>query len=117
MGSTPAVPGGRLRPFCALGTDGLALLRRYPFPVVFSSCSRKDLEASLEKGMGVCLFNLPEVQPSFGGQKCGNGYVEEGEECDCGEPEVRDTFPAHPPRIRGWAKKPAPEGVTAEGKH
>uniref|UniRef100_A0A480L3N2 Disintegrin and metalloproteinase domain-containing protein 12 isoform 3 preproprotein n=1 Tax=Sus scrofa TaxID=9823 RepID=A0A480L3N2_PIG len=59
----------------------------YPFPVVFSSCSRKDLEASLEKGMGVCLFNLPEVQPSFGGQKCGNGYVEEGEECDCGEPE------------------------------
>uniref|UniRef100_A0A8C4M635 ADAM metallopeptidase domain 12 n=1 Tax=Equus asinus asinus TaxID=83772 RepID=A0A8C4M635_EQUAS len=59
----------------------------YPFPMVFSSCSRKDLEASLEKGMGMCLFNLPEVKQSFGGQKCGNGYVEEGEECDCGEPE------------------------------
>ncbi|XP_019509769.1 PREDICTED: disintegrin and metalloproteinase domain-containing protein 12 [Hipposideros armiger] len=59
----------------------------YPFPVVFSSCSRKDLEASLEKGMGMCLFNLPEVKQSFGGRKCGNGYVEEGEECDCGEPE------------------------------
>ncbi|XP_032137878.1 disintegrin and metalloproteinase domain-containing protein 12 [Sapajus apella] len=59
----------------------------YPFPMVFSSCSKKDLETSLEKGMGMCLFNLPEVKQSFGGQKCGNGFVEEGEECDCGEPE------------------------------
>ncbi|KAL2769115.1 disintegrin and metalloproteinase domain-containing protein 12 isoform 3 preproprotein [Daubentonia madagascariensis] len=59
----------------------------YPFPVVFSSCSRKDLQASLEKGMGMCLFNLPEVKQSFGGRKCGNGHVEEGEECDCGETE------------------------------
>ncbi|ELW69675.1 Disintegrin and metalloproteinase domain-containing protein 12 [Tupaia chinensis] len=62
----------------------------YPFPMVFSSCSRKDLETSLEKGMGMCLFNLPEVKQSFGGQKCGNGYVEEGEECDCGEPELKE---------------------------
>lgn len=61
--------------------------------MVFSSCSRKDLEASLEKGMGMCLFNLPEVKQAFGGQKCGNGYVEEGEECDCGEPEVRRPSP------------------------
>nr|XP_024109634.2 disintegrin and metalloproteinase domain-containing protein 12 isoform X1 [Pongo abelii] len=59
----------------------------YPFPMVFSSCSRNDLETSLEKGMGMCLFNLPEVRESFGGQKCGNRFVEEGEECDCGEPE------------------------------
>ncbi|XP_030661363.1 disintegrin and metalloproteinase domain-containing protein 12 isoform X2 [Nomascus leucogenys] len=59
----------------------------FPFPMVFSSCSRRDLETSLEKGMGMCLFNVPEVRESFGGQKCGNGFVEEGEECDCGEPE------------------------------
>ncbi|GAB0191927.1 disintegrin and metalloproteinase domain-containing protein 12 [Grus japonensis] len=61
----------------------------YPFPMVFSSCSRKDLENSLEKGVGMCLFNLPEVKESFGGQKCGNGYVEDGEECDCGEPDLK----------------------------
>lgn len=80
------------RLFCSLTTDTLPPSCRFPFPMMFSSCSRKDLEASLQKGMGMCLFNLPEVKQSFGGQKCGNGYVEEGEECDCGEPEVRETF-------------------------
>ncbi|XP_030058812.1 disintegrin and metalloproteinase domain-containing protein 12 [Microcaecilia unicolor] len=59
----------------------------YPFPTMFSSCSRKDLDISLEKGVGTCLFNMPEIKEPFGGQKCGNGYREEGEECDCGEPE------------------------------
>ncbi|KAI9535515.1 Disintegrin and metalloproteinase domain-containing protein 12 [Dissostichus eleginoides] len=59
----------------------------HPFPTVFSTCSKKDLAASLEKGVGMCLDNMPEVKVLYGGQKCGNGYVEEGEECDCGEPE------------------------------
>uniref|UniRef100_A0A8C5GV07 Disintegrin and metalloproteinase domain-containing protein 12-like n=1 Tax=Gouania willdenowi TaxID=441366 RepID=A0A8C5GV07_GOUWI len=59
----------------------------YPFPTIFSTCSKKDLAASLEKGVGMCLYNMPEVKVLYGGQKCGNGYVEEGEECDCGEPE------------------------------
>ncbi|KAF7661478.1 hypothetical protein LDENG_00260940 [Lucifuga dentata] len=59
----------------------------YPFPTVFSTCSKKDLSASFEKGVGMCLFNMPEVKVLYGGQKCGNGYMEEGEECDCGELE------------------------------
>ncbi|XP_067832168.1 disintegrin and metalloproteinase domain-containing protein 12 [Heptranchias perlo] len=50
----------------------------------FSSCSKDDLEISLKQGGAMCLFNFPASVRLFGGQRCGNLYVEEGEECDCG---------------------------------
>ncbi|XP_038599903.1 disintegrin and metalloproteinase domain-containing protein 12 [Tachyglossus aculeatus] len=59
----------------------------YPLPGAFSSCSERDLEESLQKGVGTCLFNPPDAKESLGARRCGNGFVEEGEECDCGEPE------------------------------
>uniref|UniRef100_H3AZG6 ADAM metallopeptidase domain 15 n=1 Tax=Latimeria chalumnae TaxID=7897 RepID=H3AZG6_LATCH len=51
---------------------------------VFSSCSRQDLETSLRQGGGMCLFNVPERESLAGVPRCGNLFVENGEECDCG---------------------------------
>ncbi|XP_060678958.1 disintegrin and metalloproteinase domain-containing protein 15, partial [Hemiscyllium ocellatum] len=50
----------------------------------FSSCSQDDLERSLTQGGGMCLYNFPNASRLFGGQRCGNLYVEGDEECDCG---------------------------------
>ncbi|XP_078662325.1 disintegrin and metalloproteinase domain-containing protein 12-like [Branchiostoma floridae x Branchiostoma belcheri] len=51
---------------------------------VFSSCSSTDLQNALLKGVGACLYNLPNPDQLYGGPVCGNGYLEDGEDCDCG---------------------------------
>ncbi|XP_062394414.1 disintegrin and metalloproteinase domain-containing protein 15 isoform X2 [Sardina pilchardus] len=51
---------------------------------LFSSCSARDLSLSLLHGGGMCLFNVPQPEELLGGPRCGNLYVEKGEECDCG---------------------------------
>ncbi|XP_055070911.2 disintegrin and metalloproteinase domain-containing protein 23 isoform X1 [Misgurnus anguillicaudatus] len=48
----------------------------------FSKCSITDFKEFLLKGGGSCLFNKPNKL--FEATDCGNGYVEAGEECDCG---------------------------------
>ncbi|KAM6923588.1 disintegrin and metalloproteinase domain-containing protein 19 [Xenentodon cancila] len=59
----------------------------HPFPRVFNACNLKELKSYLSSGGGKCLFNLPNTRAMYGGQRCGNGYLEDGEECDCGEEE------------------------------
>ncbi|XP_052540602.1 disintegrin and metalloproteinase domain-containing protein 19 isoform X1 [Tympanuchus pallidicinctus] len=59
----------------------------HPFPRVFNQCNRRELEKYLHSGGGMCLSNMPDTKRMYGGRKCGNGYLEEGEECDCGEVE------------------------------
>uniref|UniRef100_A0A7N8WVJ5 ADAM metallopeptidase domain 23 n=1 Tax=Mastacembelus armatus TaxID=205130 RepID=A0A7N8WVJ5_9TELE len=51
-------------------------------PRKFSKCSISDYKEFLLKGGGSCLFNRPTKL--FQATECGNGFVEVGEECDCG---------------------------------
>ncbi|XP_055494327.1 disintegrin and metalloproteinase domain-containing protein 23-like isoform X2 [Leucoraja erinacea] len=51
-------------------------------PRKFSKCSIMEYKEFLQRGGGACLFNRPTKL--FEATECGNGYVESGEECDCG---------------------------------
>ncbi|NWI97264.1 ADA19 protein, partial [Pitta sordida] len=75
--TTPAADGGCI----------MASATGHPFPKVFNQCNRQELENYLQSGGGMCLSNMPDTKKMYGGKKCGNGYLEEGEECDCGEVE------------------------------
>uniref|UniRef100_A0A672GK21 Disintegrin and metalloproteinase domain-containing protein 33-like n=1 Tax=Salarias fasciatus TaxID=181472 RepID=A0A672GK21_SALFA len=65
----------------------MAAATGHPFPRVFSRCSQRDLDSYFQKGGGMCLYNMPNMKDLVGGKRCGNGFVEDGEECDCGEPD------------------------------
>ncbi|CAF90779.1 unnamed protein product, partial [Tetraodon nigroviridis] len=67
---------------CIMEDTGIQHPRR------FSKCSISDFKEFLLKGGGSCLFNRPSKL--FEKTECGNGFVEMGEECDCG---ARAFFP------------------------
>ncbi|XP_077978933.1 disintegrin and metalloproteinase domain-containing protein 11-like [Glandiceps talaboti] len=48
----------------------------------FSPCCFDDYGNFLDSGLGGCMLNEPTQL--FEPPSCGNGFVEDGEECDCG---------------------------------
>uniref|UniRef100_A0A8C1KSM2 ADAM metallopeptidase domain 9 n=1 Tax=Cyprinus carpio TaxID=7962 RepID=A0A8C1KSM2_CYPCA len=53
----------------------------------FSGCSERDFERLIQRGGGTCLRNPPSQDNIITVPRCGNGILENGEECDCGTPE------------------------------
>ena len=51
----------------------------------FSQCAMSDLTNLYKQGGGACLDDVP--RQLFGDPVCGNGFVEKGEQCDCGSPD------------------------------
>ncbi|KAF7706456.1 hypothetical protein HF521_019710 [Silurus meridionalis] len=92
-----------------------AQLLTHPFPKVFSHCSKKDLDNYFQKGGGMCLFNMPNMKDLVGGKRCGNGFVEDGEECDCGEPEECTNDCCHASNCTLRQNAQCAHGVCCEG--
>ncbi|XP_006170540.1 disintegrin and metalloproteinase domain-containing protein 22 isoform X3 [Tupaia chinensis] len=61
---------------CIMGDTG------YYLPKKFTQCNIEEYHDFLNSGGGACLFNKPSklLDPP----ECGNGFIETGEECDCG---------------------------------
>lgn len=63
---------------------------------LFSNCSASDFESLVSRGGGLCLWNQPPASNVISIPVCGNGLVEQGEECDCGKPQVQYNIPHKP---------------------
>ncbi|KAK7933104.1 hypothetical protein WMY93_004000 [Mugilogobius chulae] len=73
---------------CECSGDSCIMEPSINLPRTFSSCSRSFYEKFLLDKSVHCLLNKPDFQTLVSQRQqfavCGNGFLEEGEQCDCG---------------------------------
>uniref|UniRef100_A0A670JT89 ADAM metallopeptidase domain 28 n=1 Tax=Podarcis muralis TaxID=64176 RepID=A0A670JT89_PODMU len=72
---------------CSSGSCIMAAQLSYKTPRDFSSCSLQDFQKYIMDRTPSCITNVPSPKDIIATPVCGNDFVEEGEECDCGSPE------------------------------
>ncbi|KAJ6653719.1 hypothetical protein lerEdw1_008790 [Lerista edwardsae] len=72
---------------CSSGSCIMAAQLSYKTPRDFSSCSLQDFQKYIMDQTPACITNMPLTKDIIATPVCGNDFVEEGEECDCGSPE------------------------------
>ncbi|XP_032085068.1 zinc metalloproteinase-disintegrin-like ohanin isoform X2 [Thamnophis elegans] len=72
---------------CKSGRCIMSAQQSYTPPQEFSSCSLQDFQNFILKKSPQCILNKPTRKDIISPAICGNDFVEEGEECDCGSPE------------------------------
>ncbi|XP_034396748.1 zinc metalloproteinase-disintegrin-like lachestatin-2 [Cyclopterus lumpus] len=74
---------------CACSGDSciMAAALSWNIPRTFSSCSSNDYEKYLLGRSPDCILDKPDYRTLETPPLCGNGFVEKGEQCDCGSVE------------------------------
>lgn len=64
-------------------------------PRTFSSCSTNSYEQYQMRRNPSCMLNKPDYKTLVAAAVCGNGFLEQGEQCDCGTVEVNKHSNSH----------------------